>query len=231
MKGKAMSDKFTPIKIFTFELNYSHYSNPHRMIPSMPHEWIVPGSRNERDIGFFGPETPWTDLLCARVREFLKMYPADWILFDYFFYGGWKPGSPVKPAWFVEKPFKEIIGRNMPDKAEEITEEESLIYKREVLARQFYRIQEAVKETSPNTKIIFDVPYIIPADPLWINHPMLEESEGLYTECSKPEIVDWLLEVKKPDQRVLANILGHIYEGWSVPERWKNLLDKGCDLF
>ena len=31
---------------------------------------------------FLGPESPWTDLLCARIKEFLTDYPADWMLFE-----------------------------------------------------------------------------------------------------------------------------------------------------
>jgi hypothetical protein len=200
------------------------------MASAIHDEWVVPQSRSD-GYGFFAPETPWTDLLCARIREFLSMYPADWILFDWFFYGCWKPGSPVMPAWFVEKPFEQIIGRPMPKTAEEITPEESLKYKRKVLADQFYRIRDTVKETSPNTKIMFNVPYGQPAEPLWVDHPMINESDGLFAECSKAEIVDWLLSIKKPKQRVMTTIIGHTYEGWCEPESWKKWIAKGCDLF
>ncbi|MCM8756966.1 MAG: hypothetical protein NC823_00610 [Candidatus Omnitrophica bacterium] len=60
------------------------------------------------------PETPWADLLCERVREFLGHYPVDWILFDMFLYGDPDTNAfKVQPAAFVEKPFREIIGRPM----------------------------------------------------------------------------------------------------------------------
>jgi len=50
---------------------------------------------------------------------------------DWFDYGGLDPYFPVQPAWFVKKPFQEIIGRPMPETAADITPEESLHYKRE----------------------------------------------------------------------------------------------------
>ena len=198
---------------------------------ALHNEWIVPESRNENGIGFLAPETPWTDLLCARIREFLSLYPADWMLFDWFFYGSWQPNSPVKRAWFVEKPFKRIIGRTMPESAGEITSEESLKYKRQVLADQFYRIRDTVKEASQNTKIMFNVPYAEPAEPLWIEHPMVSQSDGLFSECLKADIVEWLLSIKKPGQRVMTTMTGHPYKDWCEPESWKKWFNKGCDLF
>src|SRR5210317_1731281 len=79
--------------------------------------------------GFFGPETPRTEMLCARIREFLKQYPVDWLLLDWFVYGMLVPnGLAVQPAEFVKKPFARIIGRPMPAKAEEITAQENLKY-------------------------------------------------------------------------------------------------------
>ena len=32
------------------------------------------------------PETPWTELLCAGIEEFLAAYPVEWLLFDWFVY-------------------------------------------------------------------------------------------------------------------------------------------------
>jgi len=40
-------------------------------------DWVVPGSRQCSPHGFLAPESGWTDLLCARVREFLGMFPVD----------------------------------------------------------------------------------------------------------------------------------------------------------
>jgi hypothetical protein len=114
------------------------------IMSNMRDPWVIPTSRQlpHAYYGFLGPESPWTDLLCARIGEFLTDYPVDWIMFDWFVYGSLTPDKfHVQPAWFVEKPFKEIIGHAMPERAEDITPEESLTYKRAVLARQFLRIQ------------------------------------------------------------------------------------------
>jgi hypothetical protein len=70
----------------------------------------------------------------------------------------------------------------MPEEATEISEEESLRYKREVLARQFYRIRETVRQASPSTQISFNVPYWKAAEDLWVDHPMLNESDVLLAE-------------------------------------------------
>lgn len=193
--------------------------------------WLVPGSRAlAPQHGFLAPETPWTDLLCERVAEFLTHYPADWLLFDWFVYGSLKPDIIPPPAWYMEKPFAEIIGRPMPQEVSQITAEEGLRYKREVLARQFRRIRDTVRSVSPSTKIGFNVPYWEPAEPLWIDHPMLAESDYLFAESSD-SVVEWLLEVRKPHQRVMTTVIGRTEGDVCDPGSWRRWHDRGCDLF
>ena len=178
------------------------------------------------------PETPWTDLLCERVREFLSQYPVDWILFDMFLYGDVDTDAfHVQPSSFVEKPFQEIIGRPMPAKADEITPNESLRYKREILARQFRRLRDAVKQTSPETKIIFNVPYLAANAAIWDHHPMMMESDGLFAESTKPDVVEWLLRAKQPGQRVMTTLIGHLEAGRCDPMLWRQWYARGCDFF
>ena len=112
--------------------------------------WRVPRT------SFLAPEGPWTDLLCARLKEFLRLYPVEWINFDPFTYGKFAASDfHVQPASFVKKPFREALGREMPDDAAQITPQESLQYMREMLARQFHRMQEAIpksaREPRPST--------------------------------------------------------------------------------
>ena len=141
-------------------------------------EWMIPGTT------MFAPESGWTELLCQRLREFLSQFPVEWLAFDGFDYGGLEGEYPVKPAPYVETPFREIIGRAMPARAEEITPAERLKYKREIMARQFRAIRKAVKETSSGTQIGFNVPFWRADDPLWQDHPMVNESEMLWTEST-----------------------------------------------
>ena len=196
------------------------------IMSALRHHWVVPGTK------FLAPESPWTDLLCDRIEEFLSLYPVDWILFDRFVYGGLEAnGTLVKPAPFVEKPFEEIVGRPMPACAADITPEEHLAYKREVLARQFNRIRAAVKETSPNTKLIFNVPYREARGALWVDHPMVRESDGLFSECTDEHVMEWLLSIRGPQQRVMTTI-----RGWASPEMigdprtWRRWYERGCDF-
>lgn len=191
-------------------------------------DWLIPGSRRNWNHGFFGPESPWTEFFCARVEEFLKQFPVDWILFDWFCYGNLTPDYPVQPAWFVEKPFAEIIGRPMPKQASEITPEESLKYKREVLARQFYQIRDTVKRASPDTKIVFTPPYWAPAEPLWVDHPMLNESDALLAEYSKPATMEWLLSIRKPHQAVIATPI--CVSGAMDLKTMLSLMERGCGM-
>ena len=200
------------------------------IMSNMRNAWVVPTSRNYGWWGFLAPESPWTDLLCARVEEFLRLYPVEWIVFDWFVYGNLESNNlPVQPAWFVKGPFREIIGRDMPDEAAKITPEESLRYKREVLARQFYRIREAVHRGNRETKVYFNVPYRRPAEELWVNHPMLNESDMLLAESSDT-VVPWLLSIRKPHQRVMTTIVGR-QDGVSDPNTWKRWFNAGCDFF
>jgi hypothetical protein len=195
-------------------------------------DWVIPGSKagSYGHGGFFGPETPRTRLLCQRIQEFLKQFPVDWLLLDWFAYGSLVPnGGAVQPAEFVKKPFERIIGRAMPEAAEAITAQENLTYKRAVLAEQFHALQGTIKETSPRTKIIFNVPYHRAKEELWVGHPMLKESDGLFAESSD-DVVGWLLEVRQPSQRVMTTIIGRS-GGLSDPNTWEKWYRRGCDFF
>lgn len=198
------------------------------MAPQHP-EWLL-----QPDSHFFGPETPYTEIVCERVREFLGLYPVDWLLFDWFFYRTWcgEDAYKIRPAEFVKKPFKDIIGRTMPSIASEITPQEHLKYTRAVLARAFRALRDAVKQASPKTKILFSVPYTKPDDPQWYEHPMMSESDGLFQESSEDAIVNWLLRVRKPHQRVMTTIIGRL-EGVKVcdPDSWRKWYAQGCDFF
>jgi len=197
-----------------------------------PH-WLVPGSLQNSHHGFLAPESPWTDLLCERISEFLGMYPVEWLLFDWFVYGSLHVDDfRVRRAWFSEKPFREITGRTMPEKAEEISAEENLLYKREMLARQFRAIRKAVRAASPGTKIMFNVPYWKPAEDVWKDHPMLLQSDALFAECSREDVVEWLLSVRRPRQRVMTTIIGRVdSKGECDPETWRKWHERGLDFF
>lgn len=192
--------------------------------------WLVPGSRANAPHGFLAPESPWTDLLCERIAEFLQVYPVEMILFDWFVYGSLTPDYPVQPAWFVEKPFAEILGRPMPEHPAEITPAESLAYKREVLSRQFFRIRDVVRQKSPGTKIGFNVPYWKAAEDLWVDHPMLAGSDILLAESTHTDVMEWLLAQRKLNQRVMTTIIGRMEEGQCDPESWRQWHALGCDF-
>ena len=207
---------------------WSYFCTGSDRIMSTMRNWAVPTSPT-----FLAPESPWTDLLCERIAEFLTSYPVDWLLFDWFVYGNTRPNEfKVQPAWFVKEPFAEIIGRPMPDKAEEITPDENLRYKREVLARQFKLIKDTVRRHGPKTRIVFNVPYWSADESLWVDHPMMQESDGLFAESSDDSVVEWLLKVRRPEQRVMTTVIGRM-EGEDVcnPNSWRKWVDRGCDLF
>jgi len=193
--------------------------------------WVVPGSRQNAPFGFLAPESPWTELLCDRIAEFLSAYPVEMLLLDWFVYGSLTPDYPIEPAWFVKPAFMEIIGRPMPGDPSQITPAESLLYRREVLARQFRQINETVRQISPQTIFGFNVPYWKAAEDQWVNHPMLDESDFLFAESSSDDVLDWLLSIKKPAQRVITTVIGRIDEGgWCDPHSWRRWWQRGCDL-
>lgn len=202
-------------------------------VSNLRDDWVVPGSRTAfpgMAYGLLAPESPWADLFCARLEEFLRRYPVEWINFDWFAYGSVKPDEfAVQPAWFVEKPFREICGRAMPATAAEIAPEESLAYKREILARYFHRIRETMRRESPGTRAFFNVPLWKPAEALWVDHPMLRETDMLVAESSD-EVVDWLLSIRRPGQRVMTTIAGR-GGGLSQPQTWRKWYEAGCDFF
>jgi len=196
-------------------------------------DWVVPTSRNHLWAGLLAPESPWTDLLCARITEFLKLYPVEWINFDCFNYGKYDSNDfAVQPSPHVKGPFREIIGRTMPETSAEITPEESLRYKREIMARQYYRIREAMDAGNPATKANFNVPFFKPAEPMWVDHPMVAECDQLIAESSDEAIVNWLLSIRKPHQRVMTTISGRPHEpGLCDPHSWRKWYEAGCDFF
>ena len=200
---------------------------------NMRTEWLVPTSRKYNEIGLLAPESPWTDLLCARVTESLKMCPVEWINFDCFNYGKYfGEDFIVQPSPYVKGPFKEILGREMPDDASKITPDESLKYKREMMARWYHRIREAMYKGNPDTKANFNVPFGKADEPMWVNHPMVNECDQLVAESSDDEIVSWLLRIRKPGQRVMTTIVGRPDKaGLCDPNSWRKWYAAGCDFF
>jgi hypothetical protein len=188
--------------------------------------WKVPGTY------FMAPESPWTDLLCDRIREFLSMYPVDWILFDWFVYGSLdKEGAPIGSSPYSSERYSEIMDKALPEDPSAISREDDIAYKREVLRRQFQEIHRAVKETSASTKIAFNVPYQEPSGAIWTDHPMLRESEGLFSECTDDAIMEWLLSIKEPGQRLMTTVRGGAGEGLKGdPRHWRKWYDRGCDF-
>jgi hypothetical protein len=199
---------------------------------NLRNEWTVPTSRNRMQQGLLAPESPWTDLLCARITEFLRLYPVEWINFDCFSYGRYNSNEfQVQPSPYVKGPFKEIIGREMPDSASEITSEENLKYKREIMARQYHRIREAMYAGNPGTKANFNVPFYKAEEPMWVDHPMLNECDQLIAESSD-EVVSWLLKIRKPHQRVMTTIIGRQdRKGTCDPNTSMKWYEAGCDFF
>ena len=75
----------------------------------------------------------------------------------------------------------------------------------------------------------FNVPYHRAKEELWVDHPMLKGSDGLFAESSD-DVVGWLLEVRKPWQRVMTTIIGR-GGGLSDPNTWERWYRRGCDFF
>jgi len=94
-----------------------------------------------------------------------------------------------------------------------------------------FRLRDVVNETSLATKILFIVPYWAPAETVWVNPLMLNESDGLFAECSRHDVVDWLLAVRRPEQRVTTTITGRQHDGDCDPNRWREWFAKGRDFF
>jgi len=201
-----------------------------RFVAANRPDWVVPESEGF-GAGMLAPESEWTDLLCRRIEEVLKAYPIDALLFDWFTYGSTRPDFKVRPAPFVQEPFERIIGRAMPDKAEDITDEENLRYKREVLAEQFRKVRDATKGVRPDCAIYFNVPYRDPAESAWVDHPMVRQSDWLFAECSRPDVIEWLLSVRRPEQRVFSTFSGRLDEGECDARSWRALYEQGCDFF
>jgi hypothetical protein len=197
----------------------------HIMMALRP-QWGVPGTH------FMAPEGPWTDMLCDRIREVLSMYPVDWLLLDWFVYGSLESeGAPIGATPFAVEAYERITGEPLPEDPSRIGREEEILYKRSVLGEQFEGIRKAVRDSSSETKIVFNVPYREPAGALWQDHPMLRESDGLFSECTDDSVMEWLLSVRSPGQRVMTTIRGQAGEGLKGdPHLWRKWHGKGCDF-
>jgi hypothetical protein len=118
----------------------------------------------------------------------------------------------------------------MPKDMADITPQESLRYKREVLARQFIRIRETVRQVSPQTQIGFNVPFWNVAEDLWVDHPMLQGRDYLVAESTHDDFLEWLPAQRKPDQRVMTTIIGRIDAGQCDPSSWKKWYARDVDF-
>jgi len=79
-------------------------------------------------------------------------------------------------------------------------------------------------------RIMFNVPYWIAKEKLWEDHPMMNESDLLCGESSKEEVLEWLLNVRKPGQGVMTTIIGGLEEGECDPGSWMKWYERGCDF-
>jgi hypothetical protein len=119
----------------------------------------------------------------------------------------------------------------MPERAEEITPAENLQYKRQIMERHFGAIQRAVREASPGTKVMFNIPYWKPSEAILTDHPMMNESDCLFAESSRDDVLEWLLSVRGPEQRVMTTIIGRMdSDGECEPETWRKWYANGLDL-
>jgi len=60
---------------------------------------------------------------------------------------------------------------------------------------------------------------------------MLLESDFLVAESTRPELIDWLVGIRKPGQHIMTTIIGRTEEGETNPHLWRELVEKGCDYF
>ena len=65
---------------------------------------------------------------------------------------------------------------------------------------------------------------------MWVDHPMLNECDQLISESSN-DVVDWLLKIRKPHQRVMTTIIGVEKTEICDPNSWKKWYAAGCDFF
>ena len=85
---------------------------------------------------------------------------------------------------------------------------------------------------NPDTKANFNVPFGKPEEPMWVNHPMLNECDQLIAESSDDGIMNWLLRIRKPGQRVMTTIVGRPGDaGLCDPNSWRKWYAAGCDFF
>ena len=76
---------------------------------------------------------------------------------------------------------------------------------------------------------MYNVPYMKPAEPLWTDHPMMQDSDSLFAECTRRDVVEWLLQVRQPQQRVMTTLTGH--QGQCDPDMWRQWHARGLDFF
>ncbi|MBI2503280.1 MAG: hypothetical protein HYW07_08610 [Candidatus Latescibacteria bacterium] len=74
----------------------------------------------------------------------------------------------------------------------------------------------------------FTPPYWGPADPQWVDHPMLAQSDMLLAEFSSEETMAWLLGLRRPGQRVMGTVMN--VHGPMSPEEMLKWAQRGCDL-
>lgn len=205
------------------------------LIASTEPSWRLPPT-GEHDMPWpmLAPDSPWIDLVEQRIVEFLQRYDVDSIMLDWFVYGalaGKGEGYVVPKTQWSAPRFEALLGRPMPDDPAEITPEENLAYKRHVLGENARRLARTIRAVKPDVEVVFNLPYHRADDPMWVDHPVLEVSDLLFAESSDPEVVNWLLKVRRPEQRVMCMIHGRLEEGFCFPELGLDWAEKGCDLF
>jgi hypothetical protein len=61
---------------------------------------------------------------------------------------------------------------------------------------------------------------------------MVRESDGIFSECTDPSIMEWVLSILGSHQRPMTNLRGQAGKGLEAdPSSWRHWLRKGCDFF
>jgi hypothetical protein len=183
--------------------------------------------------------TQYLDYFCRMAEEAVRLNELDGIFIDWF--------EAIEPLWIPaeQQMFQELMGRPFPERPAGmpraitapgfglacmpgfLSPEETLAFRRAATERAWNRIRTAIKSVRPECGIWLNVPFLEPAEPLWVGSPILKETDMMLTERCDLRIARWLRE-ETGDKPVLVNLGGL---GTYGLDDWRAIVREGFHLY
>ena len=174
--------------------------------------------------------TEYINYFCASVKDAIQKTDMDGVMLDWL----WSPAGPVgrKPAvpikWLPceQTMYVELMGKPFPG-VENITEEETVEFRRRSIARLWDKVYETVKTTKPSCLIWITSDHIMSPDVAYSK--MFKQTDWLMNEAGDSTTTAAMKEMVGPQTKLITCLAE--WNGQDPVNTAKHALESGVSLY